>query len=182
MGSVFSKMPKMPDPQDFEMPDHFPETARPEFSEITDTELVDPEFFEDAVAELVDPEFPEDAVAEYLDERQAHFHKLGGNASQWTPPFHVYLNINDVPISTPSPKDAYKFRCVSSDSLDATFSIHGNWTDFASVVVKLFTHDLGFDDAYAGQIRIWAKDIVEVTTKEHNEDAQEALKRFCPEA
>lgn len=92
---------------------------------------------------------------------------------------HVYLNINDVPISTPDPKDADIFRCISPDSLDVTFAMHGNATYSASILVKLFTPNLGFGDAYAGQIRISLKDIIEMTVKKYNEDALNALRRFC---
>ncbi|KAH0529915.1 hypothetical protein TsFJ059_004610 [Trichoderma semiorbis] len=97
-------------------------------------------------------------------------------------PIDVYLNINDVPISTPNPKDADTFCCISSDSLDVTFAMHVHATHSASILVKLFTPNLGFDDAYTGQIRIYSKDIIEVTAKKHDEDALDALRRFCPTA
>ncbi|KAJ4862297.1 hypothetical protein T069G_03251 [Trichoderma breve] len=115
-------------------------------------------------------------TVERLDGRQMLFNNTGGDA------IHVYLNINDVPISTPDPKDADTFCCTSSDSLDATFAMHAHATHSASILVKLFAPNLGFDDAYAGQIRISSKDIIELTAKKHDEDALNALRRFCPTA
>ncbi|KAF3060432.1 hypothetical protein CFAM422_011136 [Trichoderma lentiforme] len=60
--------------------------------------------------------------------------------------------------------------------------MHAYTTHSASILVKLFTPNLGFDDAYAGKIRISSKDIIEVTAKKHDEDALNALRRFCPAA
>ncbi|KAK4064682.1 hypothetical protein Trihar35433_8199 [Trichoderma harzianum] len=119
---------------------------------------------------------------ERLDGRQMLFDNTGGDANHRASPIHVYLNINDVPISTPDPNDADTFCCISSDSLDVTFAMHDNATNSASIFVKLFTPDLGFDDAYSGQIHIYLKDIIEVTAKKHDEDALDALRRFCPTA
>ncbi|PKK43356.1 hypothetical protein CI102_14134 [Trichoderma harzianum] len=62
---------------------------------------------------------------ERLDGRQMLFDNTSGDANHWASPIHVYLNINDVPISTPDPKDADTFCCISSDSLDVTFAMHG---------------------------------------------------------
>ncbi|KAL7906268.1 hypothetical protein GGI35DRAFT_483046 [Trichoderma velutinum] len=47
---------------------------------------------------------------------------------------------------------------------------------------NLSTLSLDFDDAYAGHIRICTKDIIEVTTKEHDEHALGALRRFYPKS
>ncbi|KAL5084009.1 hypothetical protein Trisim1_012381 [Trichoderma cf. simile WF8] len=121
-------------------------------------------------------------TVERLDGRQMLFDNTGGDANHRASPIHVYLNINDIPISTPDPKDADTFCCISSDSLDVTFAMHAYTTHSASILVKLFTPNLGFDDAYAGQIRISSKDIIKVTAEKHDEDALNALRRFCPTA
>lgn len=119
---------------------------------------------------------------ERLNRRQMLFDRTSGDANHSASPIHVYLNINDVTISIPDPNNVHKFSSTSSESLDATFAMHNNENHFASVVVKLFTPNLGFNDACAGQIRISSKDIIEVTAKKHDEDALETLRRFCPKA
>ncbi|KAK4066133.1 uncharacterized protein Triagg1_8201 [Trichoderma aggressivum f. europaeum] len=118
----------------------------------------------------------------HLDRRQMLLDKTGGAADDWTGSFHVYMNINDVPISTPGPNNVQKFSSTSSESLDATFAMHNNENDFAflgmdtlAIVVKIVHRDdfarrfLGFwaeaDTNLAGIGIIKAKVVSGVKTK-----------------